>query len=95
MLRTICFAKNVWVELAANASHLRCHTLTSSMVASVLHLISKSPADAVERYMPEALREAIEDLQDLSAKYHRQEAVSGQFDHLPVVSSIFLLNWHA
>ena len=42
-----------------------------------------SAADAVERYMPEALRMAIEDLQDMSGKYHRQEAVSGPFNHLP------------
>lgn len=33
--------------------------------------------------MPEALRMAIEDLQDMSGKYHRQEAVSGPFNHLP------------
>ena len=46
-------------------------------MASMQHLISKSKraADAVERYMPEALTEAIEDLQDVSRKYHRQGAV--------------------
>ncbi len=32
---------NVWVKLAAGAGHLRCHLLASSMVASMLHLISK------------------------------------------------------
>ena len=30
--------------------------------------------------MPEALREAIEDLQDVSRKYHRQEAVGSPFN---------------
>ena len=41
--------------------------------------------------MPEALREAIEDLQDVSAKHHRQEAVDSPFNHIPASSTFFLL----
>ena len=42
--------------------------------------------------MPEALREAIEDLQEMSEKYHRQAAVSAIVIHLSAVSTTFLLN---
>ena len=52
-----------------------------------LNLVPPLSADAVERYMPDALRSALEDLQDVTQKYQRRVTLTQMLTHTPQLSA--------